>query len=85
MDITEIVKYSGQGRCRYFECYDKGAEYGKKLQTWAEGKPWTLKKIGNSYKFQLFYFLENSVSIQRRGFEFFDFNSEREIERWLLN
>ena len=74
MDITELVKYSGEGRCRYFECYDQGAEHGKKLQTWAKGKPWTLKKIGKSHQFELFDFLDNCVSIQRR-----------EIDSWILD
>lgn len=74
MDIPELVKYSGEGRCMYFECHNTGAKHGKKLLDWATGKPWTLKKIAECYKFELFDFAENCVRIQRR-----------EIDNWILN
>ena len=54
LDLTELVKYSGQGRCTSFECYDTGARHRKKLETWAKNNSWTLNKNGNVYNFDLY-------------------------------
>ena len=49
LDIEELLKYSGEGRCRSFEFYDTWARHGKKLKAWARNKSWTLINCGRVY------------------------------------
>ena len=76
MDTTELVKYSGNGPCMYFECHETGSKHRKKLQNWSEGKPWTLKKVGKIYNFKFILpkYSEDCDSIQRE-----------EMDRWILD
>ena len=50
LDIAELVKYSGEGRCNSFEYYDTEAGDGIKLEAWAGNKSWTLSKNGKVYE-----------------------------------
>ena len=53
LDLSELMKYNGEGRCKSFECYDSGARYGKALKAWAKHKSWTLITDGKFYEFHL--------------------------------
>ena len=45
LDITELTKYSGQGRCSHLQCYLK--EYREELSAWALSKNWHTELINN--------------------------------------
>ena len=55
LDLPELMKYNGEGRCKSFECYDSGVRHKKELEAWAKNKSWTLLKCGKEYKFQLYF------------------------------
>ena len=47
LDISSLMGYSGQGKCRRVDCYwDTAPRYSNELRTWASSKNWTLTKNG---------------------------------------
>ena len=45
LDITELTRYSGQGKCSHLQCYLK--EYREELSAWALSKNWHTELINN--------------------------------------
>ena len=47
LDISSLIEYSGQGKCRELRCYDEVAgNYGDQLLAWATSRNWNTGNIG---------------------------------------
>ena len=50
LDITDLMEYSGQGKCRVLWCYtDTADKYREQLRTWATSRNWEVTR--DSYCF----------------------------------
>ena len=59
LDISILMEYSGQGKCRKVECYrDAARTYRYQLRTWATSRNWTVTKNVNAFN----TLLESSTS-----------------------
>ena len=47
LDITELTKYSGQGKCSQIHCYGYVDVFKEELMTWAQRKNWKTELINN--------------------------------------
>ena len=48
LDISDLMEYSGQGKCRKIDCYhDTKERYREKLRTWAASKNWEVTRDDN--------------------------------------
>ena len=50
LDISSLIEYSGQGKCRELGCYDEvGAKYREHLLAWATNRNWEVKEPRESW------------------------------------